>query len=510
MSTAKIIAFPQRPRRATPPRPETAPREDTLWSVFAERAERNPRKRAVRDADGSMTYAELLNLSAQLSRIFLREAERKPQRRNIGMLGQNSAVHLATLLGCARAGLAMVPINWRLAEEEWCWQARAAGMCAVVEGFGHRMPEEFLIADEISAIGQSTIRMLSREPVVGAELGRPETAALIGYTSGTTGRPKGAVLTQAALLANAKNSQALFEITPDDRVLTMLPMFHVGGLNIQTLPALLAGAEIILHQKFDAESFFDALVQHRPTLTLLVPAVMAALVAHPRWESADLSSLRGAGAGSSVVPMGLIEAFQARGVPIQQVYGSTESAPIAIAQSREEALAAPGSIGRPALHCEAKIGPHSEILLRGPNIMQGYLDNPEATAESFADGWFRTGDIGTQDADGRFWFTDRLKHIIISGGENISPAEVERVLATAPGVLECAVIGKPDKKWGEVPLAVVVAGPGFDPHKVLGVFEGKLARFKQPREVVVVEALPRTALGKVNLPALRTLVFAPK
>jgi len=507
MKTAKIIAFPQRPRRQTQPRAEALPAEATLWSAFAERCERNPRKRAVRDADGSMTYAELLALSAQLSRIFLREAERKPGHRMIGMLGQNSAIHLATLLGCARAGLAMVPINWRLAEEEWCWQARAAGLCAVVEGFGHRMPEDFMAAEGITAIGQSTIRMLPREPVVGTELGRAALPVLVGYTSGTTGRPKGAILTQAALLANATNAQALFDITPDDRVLTILPMFHVGGLNIQTLPALLAGAEIILQQKFDADAFFDALAQHRPTLTLLVPAVMAALIAHPRWKSADLSCLRAAGAGSSIVPLPLIEAFHARGVPIQQVYGSTETAPITIAQSRAEALAAPGSIGRPATLSEARLGPLGEIQVKGPNIMQGYLNNPEATAESFSDGWFRTGDIGRVDADGRWWFTDRLHHIIISGGENISPAEVERVLATAPGVLECAVIGKPDAKWGEVPLAVVVPGEGFDLHHVLDVFEGQLARFKQPREVAVVAALPRNALGKVDVPALRALVL---
>ncbi len=499
--SAKIIAFPSRPRLVPqPPAP-------TLWSAFEERVARNPRKRAVRDADGSMTYVELLNLSAQLSRIFLREAEKQPRRRNIGMLGQNSAVHLATLLGCARAGLAMVPINWRLAEEEWCWQARDAAMCAVVEGFGHRMPEDFLIADEISAIGQSSIRMLPREPVAGAELGSPDATALIGYTSGTTGRPKGAMLSQAGLLANARNSQALFEITADDRVLTMLPMFHVGGLNIQTVPALLAGAEIILHQKFDAESFFDALTQHRPTLTLLVPAVMKALVSHPRWASADLSSLRAAGAGSSVVPLDLIEAFQSRGVPIQQVYGSTETAPIAIAQSREDAMVAPGSIGRPVGDSAARLGAGGEIQLRGPNLMSGYLNDPVATAASFEDGWFRSGDIGRVDAEGRWWFTDRLKHLIISGGENVSPAEVERVLAAMPGVVECAVIGKPDAKWGEVPLAVVVAGPGFNAAAVLAGFEGQLARFKQPREVVLVEALPRTALGKVNLPALRELLL---
>ena len=502
--SAEIIPFPQRPR---PPAPQAV--AITLWSAFEERAARNPRKRAVRDADGSMTYAELLALATQLSRIFLREAERQPRRRNIGVLGQNSAVHLATLLACARAGLAMVPLNWRLAAEEWCWQARDGGVCAVVEGFGHRMPEDFLLADEISAIGQSSIRLLPREPLAGPDRGSPDAVALIAYTSGTTGRPKGAMLTHNALLANARHGQALFEITSDDRVLTMLPMFHVGGLNIQTVPALLAGAEIVLHQKFNAESFFDALVQHRPTLTLLVPAVMQALIAHPRWAAADLSSLRAAGAGSSVVPLRLIEAFQARGVPIQQVYGSTESAPIAIAQTREEAWAAPGSIGRPVGESEARLGADGEIQLRGPHIMTGYINDPVATAESFVDGWFRSGDTGRVDADGRWWFQDRLKHIIVSGGENVSPAEVERVLGAMPGVLECAVIGQPDAQWGEVPLAVVVAGPGFDKAAALAGFEGLLARFKQPRAVVLVAALPRTVMGKVDLPALRAMVLPP-
>jgi fatty-acyl-CoA synthase len=326
------------------------------------------------------------------------------------------------------------------------------------------------------------------------------------------------VLTQAAFAANAANAQAIFGFTPKDRVLTVLPLFHVGGLNIQTVPALLAGAELLLPQRFDSDGFFDAVALHRPSLTLLVPAVMQALVSHPRWATADLGSLRAIGAGSSEVPLPLIEAFQARGIPVQQIYGATETAPIAITQSRAEALAHPGSISRAAPLGEARIqdpegrplppGAEGEIAVRGPNVMQGYWRAPEATAAVLRDGWFATGDVGRMDTEGRFWFTDRLKHLIISGGENIYPAEVERVLATAPGVLEGAVCGRPDPRWGEVPVAVVVPGPGFDRASVLRHFEGRLARFKQPRDLVLAEALPRYALGKVQLAALRALAAA--
>jgi fatty-acyl-CoA synthase len=229
---------------------------------------------------------------------------------------------------------------------------------------------------------------------------------------------------------------------------------------------------------------------------------MQALVAHPRWASADLSSLRAVGAGSSDVPIPLIEAFHAKGVPVQQVYGATETCPIAILQTRAEALAAPGSIGRPAMHAECRLAPSGEIELRGPAVLRGYWKRDDA----LRDGWFATGDVGRTDPEGRFWFTDRLKHVIISGGENIYPAEVERVLATAPGVAEGAVVGRPDPKWGEVPVAVVVPADGFDAARVLAHFEGRIARFKHPRAVVTLPALPRTALGKVAVAELRDAV----
>jgi fatty-acyl-CoA synthase len=409
-----------------------------------------------------------------------------------GWIGTNHPGMLGALFAAARIGAVMVPFNWRLSEEELRWIAKDAGITALFRGPSHA--EALPGLPEAAPAGET-----------------PDDALLIGYTSGTTGRPKGAILTRSAFAANAAASQAVFDLTRDDRVLTVLPMFHVGGLNIQTVPALIHGAEVLLHERFDADAFLDAVERERPTLSLVVPAVMAALVAHPRWASADLSSLRAVGAGSSEVPPHLIEAFHTRGVSVQQVYGATETCPIAIAQTREEALSAPGSIGRAVPGVEARLDPATgEILVRGPNVMAGYWRDPAATATALKDGWFATGDVGQLDPEGRFWFTDRLKHLIISGGENISPAEVERVLLTAPGVREGAVVGRPDPRWGEVPVAVVVPGAGFDAAAVLRHFEGRLARFKQPRDVVAVEALPRTALGKVAIGEVRSMLASDR
>jgi fatty-acyl-CoA synthase len=413
----------------------------------------------------------------------------------IGWIGLNHPGVLACLFACERIGAVLVPLNWRLAAEELQWIADDAGLALLRAG-----PDSGAVTPH--AMPSAT----------------PCAALLIGYTSGTTGRPKGAMLSRAALHANAENARRIFDLTPDDHVLTVLPLFHVGGLNIQTVPALLAGARVSLLPKFDPDAFFDAVARLRPTLTLLVPAVMSALLRHHRWATADLSSLRAIGAGSSEVPLALIEGFHARGIPVQQVYGMTETSPIAIAQTRAEALAAPGSIGTAAPLGEARIalpdgseaprGTAGEIEIRGAHVMTGYWNRADATAEALHEGWFRTGDVGLQDEAGRFWFTDRLKRVIISGGENIYPAELERVLAEVPGLAEYAIIGRPDPRWGEVPVAVIVAGPGFNEAAITARFEATLARFKHPRAILRVPALPRTALGKVQVEALRALTEA--
>jgi fatty-acyl-CoA synthase len=464
--------------------------------------------------------AEVEDLAETLCEAGVRAGDR------IGWIGPNDPLQIVLLAACSRLGAVQVPLNWRLSVEELRWIEADAGfrLLAVPESrsreprarFDHPYVQDFrarrasepgvFVGDPYDWLHGDGLRTAAGAPELPPPP-PPEAPLLICYTSGTTGRPKGVVLGQRGLLEHARIAQSLFGITPLDTVMTVLPMFHVGGLNIQTIPALLAGADIVLHARFDADAVFDSIARDRPTLTLLVPAIMQALVAHPRWAAADLSSLRAIGAGSSDVPLPLIEAFHAKGVPVQIVYGATETAPIAIAQTREEALAAPGSIGHPPPGIEARLAPDTqEIEIRGPSVMLGYWQDPAATAAALRDGWFGTGDVGRIDAEGRWWFTDRLKHLIISGGENISPAEVERVLREAPGVAEAAVVGRADPRWGEVPIAVVVPAAGFDAAAVLGHFEGRLARFKHPRGVIAVDSLPRTALGKVEIGRLRALV----
>jgi fatty-acyl-CoA synthase len=310
----------------------------------------------------------------------------------------------------------------------------------------------------------------------------------------------------------------MHDMTMRDHILTVLPMFHVGGLNIQTTPALKVGAAVTLHDRFDPGTFLAAVAADRPTLTVLVPATISALLAHPAWASTDLTSLRAVATGSMAVPTELIEAIHGRGVPVIQVYGATETAPVAVYQRIPEAFDSVGCMGRAGLHTEVRVvdasgadvgsGVPGEVLVRGGHLAGGYWNDPEGTAKAFAGGWFRSGDIAERDAEGRFWFKDRIKNVIISGGENIYPAEVERVLRQLKGVRECQVVGRPDARWGMVPVAAVVAdaGASLTREAILAHFDGRLARFKHPHDVVFLAELPRNAMGKVRLDELARIM----
>jgi fatty-acyl-CoA synthase len=310
---------------------------------------------------------------------------------------------------------------------------------------------------------------------------------------------------QANVLA-AINAQGL---NAQSRVLSVLPLFHVGGLCIQTLPALAAGGQVLLHPRFEPDLWFDAVASWRPTTTLLVPAVMRALVAHPRWAGADLASLQFISSGSQIVPQPLIDAFHARGIPVAQIYGATETGPVSIVLRPEGAIARGHSAGRPALGVQVRLAADGEVLLKGANLMRGY--HREATPSFDMDGWFRTGDLAQRHADGGIEIVGRSKELIISGGENIHPAEIEQLAAERPEVQECAVIGLPDARWGEVPMLVVVERPGrsLDRAALQALFDARLARFKHPRRVQVVAALPKTALGKVQRAELARTLAGP-
>jgi fatty-acyl-CoA synthase len=406
----------------------------------------------------------------------------------VAWLGHNSWDQIATLVACERLGAVLMPLNWRLAAPELAAQLAHAGA-------GHLMG-----TPELEALAGEVLRR--HRPIPTPAHGVQAGDLLLVYTSGTTGAPKGAMHTVTGLQANALAAIAAQGLTAADRVLSVLPLFHVGGLCIQTLPALSVGARVSLQPRFEPGAWFDAVAQWRPTTTLLVPAVMKALIEHPRWAAADLSSLRFVNSGSQIVPRALIEAFHAHGVPVAQVYGSTETGPVSIVLKPEEALAHVGQVGRPALGVRCRVAADGEILLRAPNLMRGYHRSSEPAFD--AEGWFHTGDLAVVHPGGFIEVVGRSKELIISGGENIHPAEIEQLVATRPEVAECAVVGLPDERWGEVPVLALVLKPGasLDAAALQALFDEHLARFKHPRRVQVLPELPRTALGKVQRPAL--------
>ena len=486
-----------------------------------------PDKAAIIFEGESLSYAAFSARIAQTARAL--KAEFGVSRGDrVAIVSLNRPDYLVLLYACARLGAMLVPLNWRLAVAEQLFILSDASVRVLVleRAFADVLPALEGSQPDASIVGLDFAppRGIAFDVLLSRARGdgqNPHTdlscPLLIVYTSGTTGRPKGAVLRQAALLWNGVMSQHMHGLASDDHVLTVLPFFHVGGLNIQTTPALHQGATVTVHARFAPDATLAAIARDRPTLTVLVPATIQAVTDHPAWATTDLSSLKAISTGSTIVPPHLIDRFVARGVPMLQVYGSTETCPVAIYTRLGGDLSRAGSTGLTGLCCEAAVIDDAgnelppdvpgEIAVRGPNVFYEYWGNEEATREALHDGWYRTGDIGRRDADGYFWVHDRKKNLIISGGENIYPAEVERVLLEHPDVAECGVIGRPDPRWDEVPVAYVITRKGclVEAEDLRAHVLTQLARFKVPRDIVFVDDLPRTVLGKVQHFMLRRL-----
>ncbi len=413
----------------------------------------------------------------------------------VATLTGNSPEHVAVFFACARLGLILVPLSWRLAAPELAYQLDDAD------------PALFLVEDEHADLAGATGREPTRLRWPSPGVRPPDLAAedddalLLVYTSGTTGKPKGALLTHANCFWTNVGFDLATGVSGDDVVLQVLPQFHCGGWNVQPLLAWWKGATVVLERAFDAARCLRLLEVKRITTMMGVPAIYLFLAQEPGFADADLSHLRRAVVGGAPMPESLLATWEERGVSIVQGYGLTEAAPNVLCLPPEDAARKAGWAGKPYPYVEVDLSEEGELLVRGPNVFPGYWRNPEATEAAFRDGWLLTGDVAERDDEGNYRILDRVKDMYISGGENVYPAEVESVLHEHAAVMEAAVLGVPDERWGEAGIAVVVADATEG--ELLEHCRARLAKFKVPRAVVFVQELPRSGMNKVLKDELR-------
>ncbi|WP_329569339.1 acyl-CoA synthetase [Streptomyces sp. NBC_01361] len=490
-------------------------RNEGLGSWPARRARKTPHRTALIHAGAAVTYAALHERTTRLAHALRALGVRRGDR--VAYLGPNHPSFLEALFAAGLLGAVFVPLNTRLAEPELAFQIRDSGATVLLHAAarGGDLPG---VRTAVEADGPAYEELLAAAPALAIdEQVGPDDVGIIMYTSGTTGRPKGAMLTHGNLTWNAVNVLVDQDLAADEIALVVAPLFHTAGLNMLTLPVLLKGGSCVLVGSFDAAATLELVERHQVTFMFGVPTMFDQLTRQPNWPDADLSSLRMLSCGGSPVPTPLIAAYQDRGLTFLQGYGMTEAAPGTLFLDAEHAVSKAGTAGVPHFFSDVRVarpdlapvepGETGEVLVRGPHVMPGYWGLPDESAAAFADGWFRTGDAARIDADGYVTIVDRFKDMIISGGENIYPAEVEDALLAHADIAECAVIGVPDEKWGEVGRAVLVAREGRapDPHEVLASLSGRLAPYKIPKSAVVVDALPRTASGKLVKADVRRL-----
>ena len=484
-------------------------RDRGIGSWTARRARMSPDQVAVVDDGREWTYRHLHERSTRLAHALSGLGVDSGDR--VAYLGLNHLTFLETLFATTRLGAIFVPLNTRLTPGELSYILADSGTSVLV----HTLDATQL--DVQHKVDLDTYaRLVAEAPATPVdEPVDQDDVAMIMYTSGTTGHPKGAALTHANIHWNSFNVLIDVDLASDEVTLVNAPMFHVAALNQTVLPTLLKGATVVLMPRFDPEETLKLIARQRVTYLFGVPAIFRAIADSPGWPDADLSSVRTLICGGAPVPEQVITTYQARGLTFLQGYGLTESGPSALFLRARESTAKVGSAGTPCFFTDVRVvgsagndvapGVPGEVIVHGPHVMSGYWNRPaETEAVLSADGWLRTGDVAVSDEDGYLYIRDRIKDVIISGGENVYPAEVEDALLRHPAVTDCAVIGVPDEKWGEVGRAVVVLRSPASPDELLGFLGGRIAKYKIPKSVVFADALPRTASGKLAKRALRT------
>lgn len=501
------------------------------WAVYA------PEKTALVDvASGRRLSYKAFNERADklAAALRLRYGIRKGDR--VAVLAYNCAETLELFFALGKLGAIMVPLNYRLVEPELQYiiqnsESRLLFFGSEFEGTVKAFLPEVAL-EYVVPFHEDGLLTSYEELMAVPFTGVPEPAEidlddpwLILYTSGTTGQPKGAVLTHGTITWNAINTQVGWDLRHDDITLTHTPFFHTGGLNVLTTPLFHRGGTVVLMRQFEATQSLQVIERERCTVVFAVPTMFQMMLESPVFHTSDLSAIRFFISGGAPCPVSLIEAYAQSGLTFKQGYGLTEAGPNCFTLDAKDAVRKAGSVGFPNFHLDVRVvddaghdvalGEVGELLIRGPHVIKGYWKNPQATAQAIRDGWLHTGDLVRRDEEGYFYIVDRKKDMIISGGENIYPAELEKILHGHPGIKEAAVIGVPHPKWGEVGRAVVVPR---DPASLQGAIfheatlteaqvimylHERVARYKLPKSVVFTSELPRNPTGKVLKPALR-------
>jgi len=497
-----------------------------LWLTKRERLSGG--HEALVQGDCRLSYGELNRRVNRLAAWFLKAGLRPGDR--CAYLAYNCVEIVELIFAAAKIGLILVPLNWRLASKELAFILSDSGtetiffdasFSGTVETFAENkslnIHRKVVIGGEAQGAEryEEVLSQGSDEEPHTAEAVTLDSPHIIMYTAGTTGLPKGAVLTQGCSFWNAVNLELDMGFHSSDRNLLVLPMFHIGGIGLFTLPMLHVGATVILQRSFDAGETLRLLRDEKVTLFFAVPAVFLFLLRHAAFGTEPFKNTRLVMSGGAPLPVSLVHQYHEAGIVLQQGFGMSEASPSIATLPKNLALKKAGSIGRALLHVEARVVDENlmevplnevgELVIRGPNVMKEYWKRPEATKEAFSGDWFHSGDMARMDEDGDLYIVDRKKDMFISGGENVYPAEVENAIFELPQVAEVAVIGVKDEKWGEVGRAVVAlkAAGTLIEAEILDSLKSRLAKYKVPKSVVFVDQLPRNAAGKVLKNVLR-------
>lgn len=500
-----------------------------IGDYLGRRAIYSPDKLAIVDAGKDpawrLTYAEMNGRANRLANWLQQEAHVHIGDR-VAILAWDGVEHLDTFFACAKLGAIHTALNWRLHWRELADILHNTTPKVLIysddfcEAVSHLQsdPEVTSVTHFLHIEGNGvpgsqhfeSILQISPTCAVNQEDVEAESVAALIFTGGTTGLPKAAQVTHRMIAWNTLNT-VIHDLHHDDVYLNVFPLFHTGGLFVYTLPQIILGGATILVRQFDPQQVLALIEQEQVTVFAGVPTMYQLLTQAPNWAEADLSSLRFCTSGGAPLPVPLVERYTAeKQIRFKQGFGMTEFGPGIFALAAEDAIRKAGSIGRPNFYVDARIvddqnqplGPNEvgELVLKGPSMSSGYFNNPLATEEAMDEaGWFHTGDLASYDEEWYFTIVDRKKDMFISGGENVYPAEIEKVLYGHTAVHMCAVVGIPDPKWGEVGLACVVLKPGATATagELLQHMQDNLARYKVPRRVELLPELPISGAGKI-------------